>query len=134
MATSRQCREGGMIARQRSSLNSNFDVEAGTNPPSIVMAAPCRRGCPSRLPAFEHRSAFFDKSVACLQMVLGHCGARLMHGLHFEHRSEGLGFGGEKIALHVAVGDPRAVGDASRERRRFALQRLVLDDAANQSE
>jgi len=49
-------------------------------------------------------------------MVLGHRGACLMHRFHLEHRGERLGFRGEQVALHVAVGDKRAIGDAPRER------------------
>src|SRR5262249_8129884 len=92
---------------------------------------------PSSLPicslAFEDRTTFFDKRLARLQMILGHCRARLMHRLHFEHSGKGLGFGGEQVALHIAVGDARPCGDAPSERPCFVLERLVPDHAIDQS-
>src|SRR5215470_43890 len=62
-------------------------------------------------------------------MVLRHCRTRLVHGFHFEYRSEWLGFGSEQISLHIAVGNPGAGGDAPGKDRRLATQRLVLDGA-----
>src|SRR5262249_9649043 len=62
----------------------------------------------------KHRPALFGEGAAGFEVVFGHCGAGLVHRLHFEHRRERLGLRGEQVALHVAVGDSWPVGDAPR--------------------
>ena len=84
-------------------------------------------------PAFEHRPAFLDKGPARLQMVFRRCRARLMERFHFEHRGQRLGLCREEVALHIAVGDARSVGDAAGEGGGFTLQRFILDDAVKQT-
>src|SRR5271170_5832595 len=74
------------------------------------------------------------RRLVTAHVVLGHCGARLVHRLHFENRSKRLGLRGKQIALHIAVGDSRSVGDAPGEGRSLVAQRVIFDDVAYQAE
>src|SRR6516162_2025002 len=67
-------------------------------------------------------------------MVFGHCGTRLVDSLHLEYGGKRLGFCGEQIALHIPIGDSWTISNATGERRRFFVEHVILDNAANQSE
>src|SRR6516225_4297929 len=67
-------------------------------------------------------------------MVFGHCGTRLVDSLHLEYGGKRLGFCGEQIALHIPIGDSWTISNATGERRRFFVEYVILDNAANQSE